>query len=118
MSFTRRFAHLLEIDHGDVDPPDYVWLVYAVCAVSSEGCGWGGWMIEGAFKATGEKHPTGTGDKLLPAVDDQVCPRCGLGTFRTGASLRLVPSTDQQRHLIEGVDYQSTPIEYDDSPQA
>jgi hypothetical protein len=111
MSFPRKFAHLLEIERGDVEAPDYVELVYAVCAVSKEGCGWGGWMIEGAFKVTGQHHPTGTGDKLLPAVDEQICPRCGRETFRTGANLRLVPSEEQKRSPEPEVDYEVVPIE-------
>ena len=92
MPLPRKFAHLLEIERGDVEAPDYLWLAYAVCALSAEGCGWGGWTIEAAFKADGREHPTGTGDRVLPAVDEQVCPRCGRGTFRTGATLRVVPS--------------------------
>lgn len=111
MSFPRKFAPLLEIERGDVEAPDYVWLVYAVCAVSPVGCGWGGWMIEVAFKITGERHATGTGDKALSAMDEQVCPRCGRQTFRTGASLRVVPSDDQRE---PGGDYETAPIEYED----
>jgi hypothetical protein len=114
MPFPRKFASLPEIERGDVEAPDYVWLVYAVCAVSPEGCGWGGWMIEVAFKITGERHATGTGDKALSAMDEQVCPRCGRQTFRTGASLRVVPSEDQRLPREPGVDYEISPIEYED----
>lgn len=114
MSFPRKFKDLLEIERGDVEEPDYAWLVYAVCGVSDEGCGWGGWMIEAAFKITSEDHPTGTGDKCLSAVDEQICPRCGHVTFRTGASLRMVPSVDQKPPLVKGVDYESAAIEYHD----
>ena len=103
----RKFAPLLEIDRGDVETPDYVWLVYAVCACSEDACGWGGWMIEAAFKKTEERHWTRTGDKLLSAMDEQVCPRCGRETFRTGATLRLVPSEDQKPPWEPGKDYQS-----------
>src|SRR4051812_48204403 len=111
MPFPRKFASLLEIERGDVEAPDYVWMVYAVCAVSPEGCGLGGWMIEAAFKVTGERHATGTGDKLLSAMDEQVCPCCGRQTFRTGAALRVVPSEDQRRSLEEGIDYETSPLE-------
>jgi hypothetical protein len=68
-------------------------------------------MIEAAFKKTGTKHPTGTGDKVLSAVMDQVCPRCGKTTFRTAASLRLVPSEDQTPPPIN---CECLPIEYED----
>lgn len=114
MAFLRKFKHLHDLDRGDIEAPDYVWLVYAVCAVSSEGCGWGGWMIEVAFKVDGQNHATGTGDKVLPAVDEQRCPRCGRETYRTGADLRLVPSEEQKRSLEAGVDYEVIPIEYDE----
>ena len=113
MPFPRKFRHLIELELEDVEPPDYVWLVYAVCAVRSEGCGWGGWMIEAAFKRTGERHPTVTGDKLLSSMDEQTCPRCGGETYRTGAALRLEPSKDQTPPRRPGVDYEVVPIEYE-----
>ena len=116
MPLPRKFAYLLEIERGDVEAPDYLWLVYSVCALSAEGCGWGGWAIEVAFKADGQTHPTGTGDRVLSAADEQICPRCGRGTFRTGADLRLVPSAEQARPLVAGVDYKVLPIEYDAPP--
>ena len=95
MAYPRKFQRLLEIERGDVPGPDYVWLVYAVCATSPHSCGWGGWMIEAAFQ-TGERgHPAGTGDTLVPVQDRQVCPRWGLELFRAGDSLRMVPSEDQ-----------------------
>lgn len=114
MPFPRKFQELLEIERGDVPIPDYVWLVYAVCAVSQDACGWGGWMIEAAFQGGGGDHPTSTGDKLLPALDQQVCPRCGRETFRTGASVRMVPSEDQKLPLEHGVDYEIAPMDYGD----
>src|SRR5437762_656207 len=100
MRFPRKFRRLLEIERGDVEEPDYVWLAYAVCALSPEACGWGGWTIEAAFKETAERHATATGDRALPAAQDQLCPNCGGDTFRTGAVLRLAPSADQTPPLI------------------
>jgi len=111
MALPRKFKHLIEIKLKDVEVPDYVWLTYAVCAVKKDSCGWGGWMIEAAFKKTGERHPTGTGDKLLPAMMDQFCPRCGRDLFRTAASVRMVPSEDQTEPMPE---YECLPIEYED----
>lgn len=114
MPFPRKFKHLLELESNDVETPDYVRLTYAVCACEKDSCGWGGWMIEAAFKRTEEKHPNASGDKVLSAMMDQVCPRCGKVTFRTAASVRMIPSEDQARALVEGRDYESLPIEYED----
>lgn len=115
MPFPRKFQHLLELELEEVDAPDYIWLVYAVCAVTPEGCGWGGWMIEAAFKRTDENHPTGTGDRLVPASDHQTCPRCGRETYRTGAALRMVPSDEQTPPLRPGIDYELVAPEFDDT---
>ncbi|MCW3061864.1 MAG: hypothetical protein JWQ02_3685 [Capsulimonas sp.] len=114
MPFPRKFQSLLEIERGDVAVPDYVWMAYAVCAVTKEGCGWGGWMIEAAFQKSRVRHPTITGDALLPAADEQRCPVCGRETFRTGASVRMVPSEDQNLPREPGVDYEVAPTEYED----
>ena len=112
MDYPRKYQSLLEIRLGDVPTPDYVWLVYAVCAGSEDSCGWGGWMIEGAFEKSDEHQTTGTGDTLIHAQDEQVCPNCGRETFRTEASVRMVPSEDQGRPLEPGKDYEVIPIEY------
>jgi len=114
MAFPRKFKHLLEIELKDVETPDHVWITYAVCAVEKDACCWAGWMIEAAFKKTAERHPTSTGDKSLAAMNDQVCPRCGRPLFRTGASLRMVPSENQEEPLVEGRDYTCVPITYED----
>jgi hypothetical protein len=113
MAFPAKFRHLLELTAADLEMPDYLWLTYAVCAVTAEGCGWGGWMIEAAFYRDGQKHPTGTGDRLLSAVDEQVCPRCGRETFST-VDLRVEPSADQSKRLRPGIDYEVIPIEYEE----
>jgi hypothetical protein len=112
MPFLRKFSHLLEPVTA-AEAPDYVWLAYAVCAVTRDACGWGGWMIAGAYGRDGQRHPTGTGDRMLPAADEQLCPRCGRETFRTGQELRLEPSADQSPPLREGIDYTAAPIEYE-----
>jgi hypothetical protein len=111
MALPRKFRHLIELELRDVEKPDYVWLTYAVCATEKDSCGWGGWMIEAAFKQTDGKHLTGTGDKVLSAAMDQVCPRCGKTTFRTAASIRMVPSEDQTQPETDG---ECLPIEYED----
>jgi hypothetical protein len=113
MAFPAKFRYLIERTAAEVDLPDYVWLAYAVCAMTVDGCGWEGWMIEVAFQRDGAKHPSGTGDRVLSAADEQVCPRCGRETFRTGVTLRLEPSVDQSPSLREGIAYNVAPIEYE-----
>lgn len=115
MPFPRKFRRLLETQLADIERPDYVWLSFSVCATEQESCGWAGWTIEAAYKKTDEALPTGTGDKLLAAQDQQICPRCGRPMFRTAASLRMEPSADQRQvHGVPGVDYEVAPIEYSD----
>jgi hypothetical protein len=114
MKFPRKYKNLLEIELKDVEIPDYVWLVYAVCACNKDSCGWRGWMIEFAAKKNKKNHPTSTGDKFLSAMDNQICPKCGRVLFRTGASIKLEPSKDQTPPLKEGIDYDVIPIEYYD----
>ena len=114
MPFPAKFRHLLELTADDVEAPDYVWLSYAVCAVTADGCGWGGWMIGSAFRRDGAKHPTGTGDRLVSAVDEQICPRCGRETFRTRVELRLEPSADQSPVRRASIDYEVAPMEYEE----
>ena len=75
----------------------------------------GGWMIEAAFKRDGQKHPTGTGDRLVSAADEQICPRCGRETFCTEAALRVEPSLDQSwPGWKPGIDYEVVPLEYEE----
>jgi len=116
MPFPLKFKKLIETDLKDVEAPDYIWLNYAVCACDTDSCGWGGWIIEAAYKILGEKEfPTGTGDSLLNADYRQVCPRCGKGLFRTGASVRYTPSADQTPvHGMPGIDYDVAEIQYEE----
>lgn len=110
MGFPRKFKELLEIELEDVDTPEEAWLTYAVCATEKDSCGWGGWMLEAALKITGRNHQS----RVLSASDDQVCPRCGRETYRTGATLKFILSSDQTGRLVPGVDYEEVPIEYDE----
>ena len=115
MNMPAKYRHLLELTDEQVEKPDYLWLSYAVCALTTEGCGWGGWMIETAFRRDGKKHATGTGDRVLSAADEQICPRCGRETFQTAVELRLEPSADQSKPGGRpGIDYEVIPLEYDD----
>jgi len=116
MGFPKKFKHLLESTVDDVDRPDYLWLSFAVCATTAEACGWGGWMIEGAYKNTGKHDPTASGDQLLSFDNEsQRCPRCSHPLFRTEVSLRFTPSQDQTNLTgVAGVDYEVAPMEYDE----
>jgi hypothetical protein len=116
MLFPAKYRDLLELTLTDVETPDYAWMTYAVCALTNDACGWGGWIIEAVFKETSEHHATGTGDKLLPSADDmQTCPRCGRTLFRTSASIRMIPSEDQTPvNGVAGIDCEVTEMKYDD----
>jgi hypothetical protein len=95
--------------------PDYFVMTYAVCGCSKDACGWGGWMIEAAFKRTEKKDwPTYTGDKLLNAFDLQLCPRCGRETFRTGASVIVENPRPFGEEPEEGDG--GTVVEFEDEP--
>ena len=114
MPFPRKFQYLLDLRPADVELPDYAWLVYGVCGVEQDSCGWAGWVIEAVFQRDGRLHPTGTGDKLLSADDGLQCPKCGRDLFRT-ESVRMEPSADQKPpHGYPGIDYEVAPMEYED----
>ena len=115
MPFPRKFRERLESTLQDVQRPDYLWLVYAVCGVEKDSCGWEGWVTDGVFQATTERHPSSTGDKPLPQMDDK-CPRCSKQLFRTSAALRFDVSNDQRSPYGEpSKDYQVAPIKYEDN---
>ncbi|MGD9126345.1 MAG: hypothetical protein PVH19_03115 [Planctomycetia bacterium] len=87
---SEKLKRLRELELEDIEMPDYVELVYAVCAGHKEACGWGGWTIDAAFKITGKRHPTGTGDKVLPANMHPKCPACGKPLYATAESIRFI----------------------------
>src|SRR5579864_7803091 len=78
MPFPQKFRDLIELREGQLTIPDYVWLSYAVCAVEEDSCGWGGWIIESAWKTIGGKR-----EEEVNADTDQCCPSCGKLLFRT-----------------------------------
>jgi hypothetical protein len=115
MPIPRKFQKLVEVDSEAVDQPDYVWLAYSACVMSPEACGWTGWVLEAAYQNTQQRHPTGTGDKLLSTADEQQCPRCGRSLFRTGVAARLERSENQAPpQSLSGRHYEVSPIEYSD----
>jgi hypothetical protein len=114
MPFPRKFKDRLELELQDLERPDYLWLTYAVCGVEMDSCGWEGWISEAVFRGTDMRHPTGTGDKLLP-MREYSCADCGKPLFRTSASLRFEVSEDQTPvGGVPGEDYDVADMEYDD----
>ena len=115
MAFPKKFKHLIEIENKDVETPDYVWLVYAVCAVEQDSCGWGGWIIDAPFQGDREElSDSHRRQNSCPADYMFQCPTCRKHLFRTSAQLRLEPSKDQTPAWVEGVLSVSSPIEYED----
>ena len=118
MPFPKKFKKLLEISLNDVAIPDCIWLTYAVCAMEVESCGWGGWIIESAYKHNEADNSTEIDNKanirVLDASDTQECPRCGKDLFRTDASVKYELSKDQTPPLVPDIDYEVLPIEYDE----
>lgn len=117
--FPLKFKALLETERKDVEPPDYILLNYSVCGCFPDSCGWAGWTLaEGVYKITGRKEDSGTGDLALPSDGRQVCPTCGKDTFRTGATFKFIPSSDQKipqhSNPIESADYDVSEMEYKD----
>ena len=109
MGFPRKFKDLLEITLECVEKPDYAFLTYAVCACEADSCGWGGWILEGAFKDDPTRQEW---ERALPGDYTQRCPNCGKDTFRTEATVELRPAEDQSRVEI-GTDNVAE-IEYED----
>src|SRR6185437_9408189 len=83
MAFPHKFRSLIETEEDQVAIPDYVWLSFAVCATEEASCGWGGWIIESAWKA----HAHGNDEKKVEveveADTEQRCPRCNRLLYRT-----------------------------------
>lgn len=103
MTFPIKFKRLLETKRGQVEEPILVWLTYSVCGVEKDSCGWGGWILESTKGLKGE----------LSAFTQQVCPSCGKPLFRTEVTIKFEPSKNQTPELIEGRDYEATPIKYE-----
>lgn len=80
-------ARLENLTADDLKVPDYAVLTFAVCTVSDDGCGWGGWLLEGVFEISSEKNGLmRNGDHGLSTADKQICPRCGETLFRTDSA--------------------------------
>jgi len=73
-----------------------------ICGVQEESCGWEGWVLE-CLKLEGKNIE---GDTIL------LCPKCSQPLFRTAASVKYIPSENQEPALVPGVDYDVVPMEY------
>jgi len=100
--FPKRFKRQLEVELKDVEIPDDLWLTFSVCGVQEESCGWEGWVLE-CLKLEGKNIE---GDTIL------LCPKCSQPLFRTAASVKYIPSENQEPALVPGVDYDVVPMEY------
>ena len=104
MKFPSKYRKLLETKLGEVNLPSEVWLTYAVCGLYQESCGWTGWIIESVIDNKG---------KQLSAANEQKCEVCGKSMFRTEATIKLIPASDQTPKLILGRDYEVSQMEYE-----
>ena len=89
-----KLKELEDISITDVQPPDSAFLTFAVCTDGVDACGWGSWLLEAAFAATGDPRFFRSGSFVVPAVTSQICPRCGKVLFRTLAQHRFNRSTE------------------------
>jgi formamidopyrimidine-DNA glycosylase len=106
MPFPEKFRPLVELRESQVSIPDHVWLSYAVCAVDEDSCGWGGWIIESAWKTVGE-----TQEEVEVAADtDQRCPMCGKELFRTEVEKQFRFNPDAGPKI--DYPYETAPIEF------
>ncbi|MDP0500623.1 MAG: hypothetical protein Q7P63_11035 [Verrucomicrobiota bacterium JB022] len=113
MALPKKFHELRDLEVDDVDLPDCVWIVYAVCGVKEGSCGWEGWIIDAPLKkgVPGQFKRDilwmrSTEEAVLPCDPDCRCPKCGQALYRTGVSLRMEPAADETPPMIPGVDYE------------
>lgn len=109
MPFPAKFRHLIEAREDQVKVPDYVWLSFAVCAVEEDSCGWGGWMIESAWKAIENAESEVTADT------DQRCPNCGKPLFRTEVEKQYVLNSKAGPKI--SFEYDTAPIQFTKTPE-
>jgi hypothetical protein len=74
---------LREIDLDAVSWPDRVVVSHSVCALDSAGCGWSGFLLEGAYRKDELAQNIGTSDRFVPSISNQICPSCGGTVYRT-----------------------------------
>ena len=76
MPFPEKFRALIEVREDQVTIPA---LAILRCLRGRRGaCGWGGWIIESAWKTMGESSK-----EAVKADTEQRCPVCGKQVFRT-----------------------------------
>ena len=96
---------MIELREGQVTIPDVVWLSYAVCAVDEDSCGWGGWILESAWKV-GADHK----EVEVESDAEQRCPRCAKLLFRTEVEKQFRLNPDAGPKI--DYPYETTPIEF------
>ena len=84
----KKLKELEDLSAADVIAPDFALLTFAVCTLGVDACGWGGWLLEAAWRTEAEFSP-------VPAVTNQICPQCQKTLFRTLAQHRFVRLPDQ-----------------------
>jgi hypothetical protein len=119
MPFPRKFKELLE--SSATETPEHVYMVYAVCGTVPESCGWSGWALEEALRATGTPYFRGPGGRIIESDDYLHCPKCGHPLFRTADAVRFDRSAQQpvpNPNWVEGIHYEVAEMEYvdDDDP--
>jgi hypothetical protein len=94
MPFPLKFKEKLETTKKDIDIPDEVWIVYAICGCEKDSCGWEGWTLESVLKKMNTK------EIQLKCMHDQICPDCGQELFRTDTQIKMKYSKDQSGLLF------------------
>jgi len=106
-AFPLKFKEKIERRADEVPRPKVLMLCYAVCAVEEDSCGWEGWTLDGVFSDYTRESKT-----ILPQTEID-CPVCSKPLFRTDIYYRFDLAAKQTFHdLVEGVDYETDPIEY------
>jgi hypothetical protein len=103
MRIRKRYQALIE--DGPSRIPGFAWIVFAVCAVGDDACGWAGWIVDELCAGVPHEDASVSGCELLPADYSEKCPQCGKQLFRTAFERRLEASPDQTPVFREGVNF-------------
>jgi hypothetical protein len=108
MAFPRKFRALIETEEDQATTPDYVWLSFAVCATEEDSCGWGGWIIESAWKS--QDNDVQKVEVEVEADTEQRCPRCNKLLYRTGVEKQYQLNPDAGPKIT--FPHETTPPEF------
>jgi len=78
-----------ELTKKDISLPSEAWVVYAVCGIEQDSCGWEGWIIE---SITSDENNE---EIQLKCMNEQICPDCGKSLFRTDTQIKMKYSPNQ-----------------------